>query len=37
LALSDYTYALGDGRVTIQGESRAVAEMDEVRRAYLGL
>ncbi len=37
LALSDYTYALADGRVTIQGESRAVAEMDEVRRAYLGL
>ncbi len=37
LALSDYTYVLADGRVTIQGESREVAGMDEVRRAYLGL
>jgi branched-chain amino acid transport system ATP-binding protein len=37
LALSDYTYVLAEGRVTIQGESRAVAQMDEVRRAYLGL
>jgi len=37
LALSDYTYVLAEGRVTIQGESRQVAGMDEVRRAYLGL
>ncbi|MGB7845215.1 MAG: ABC transporter ATP-binding protein [Candidatus Acidiferrum sp.] len=37
LALSDYTYVLAEGRVTIQGESRAVAQMDAVRRAYLGL
>jgi branched-chain amino acid transport system ATP-binding protein len=37
LALSDYTYVLAEGRVTIQGESREVAGMDEVRRAYLGL
>jgi branched-chain amino acid transport system ATP-binding protein len=37
LALSDYTYVLAEGRVTIQGESRQVASMDEVRRAYLGL
>ncbi len=37
LALSDYTYVLAEGRVTIQGESREVAQMDEVRRAYLGL
>jgi branched-chain amino acid transport system ATP-binding protein len=37
LALSDYTYVLAEGRVTIQGESRDVAGMDEVRRAYLGL
>ncbi|HXZ19837.1 MAG TPA: ABC transporter ATP-binding protein [Candidatus Acidoferrales bacterium] len=37
LALSDFTYVLAEGRVTIQGESRAVAQMDEVRRAYLGL
>ncbi len=37
LALSDYTYVLADGRVTIHGDSRQVANMDEVRRAYLGL
>lgn len=37
LALSDYTYVMAEGRVTIQGESREVAQMDEVRRAYLGL
>jgi len=37
LALSDYTYVLAEGRVTIEGESRAVAQMDGVRRAYLGL
>jgi branched-chain amino acid transport system ATP-binding protein len=37
LALSDFTYVLAEGRVTIQGESREVAQMDEVRRAYLGL
>jgi branched-chain amino acid transport system ATP-binding protein len=36
LALSDYTYVLAEGRVTIEGESGAVAQMDEVRRAYLG-
>jgi branched-chain amino acid transport system ATP-binding protein len=37
LALSDYTYVLSEGRVNIQGESQEVANMDEVRRAYLGL
>jgi branched-chain amino acid transport system ATP-binding protein len=37
LALSDYTYVLAEGRVTIQGQSREVAGMDEVRRAYLGV
>jgi branched-chain amino acid transport system ATP-binding protein len=37
LALSDYTYVLAEGRVTIQGESHTVAQMDGVRRAYLGL
>jgi branched-chain amino acid transport system ATP-binding protein len=37
LALSDYTYVLAEGRVTIEGESRSVAQMDEVRRSYLGL
>jgi branched-chain amino acid transport system ATP-binding protein len=37
LALSDYTYVLAEGRVNIEGHSRDVANMDEVRRAYLGL
>ena len=37
LALSDYTYVLSEGRVHISGDSRDVANMDEVRRAYLGL
>ncbi len=37
LALSDYTYVLTEGRVSIEGESRQVAGMEEVRRAYLGL
>lgn len=37
LALSDYTYVLTEGRVNIEGESREVAGMEEVRRAYLGL
>jgi branched-chain amino acid transport system ATP-binding protein len=37
LALSDYTYVLSEGRVHIAGDSRDVANMDEVRRAYLGL
>ncbi len=37
LALSDYTYVFAEGRVTLQGESRQVARMDEVRKAYLGL
>jgi branched-chain amino acid transport system ATP-binding protein len=37
LALSDYTYVFSEGRVDIQGDSREVANMDEVRRAYLGL
>ncbi len=37
LALSDFTYVLAEGRVTIQGDSRQVANMEEVRRAYLGL
>jgi branched-chain amino acid transport system ATP-binding protein len=37
LALSDYTYVLTEGRITIEGDSREVANMDAVRRAYLGL
>ncbi len=37
LALSDYTYVLSEGRVHIEGKSQEVANMDEVRKAYLGL
>ncbi len=37
LALSDYTYVLSEGRVTLEGESKQVAGMDEVRKAYLGV
>ena len=37
LALSDHTYVLADGRVEIEGDSSEVADMDEVRQAYLGL
>ena len=37
LALSDYTYVVTEGRVTVEGVSREVANLDEVRRAYLGL
>ena len=37
LALSDFTYVLAEGRVTIEGDSQHVAGLEEVRRAYLGL
>ncbi|MFB3916634.1 MAG: ABC transporter ATP-binding protein [Terriglobales bacterium] len=37
LALSDQAYVFAEGRVPIEGESQKVANMDEVRRAYLGL
>jgi branched-chain amino acid transport system ATP-binding protein len=37
LALSDYTYVLSEGRLSVEGRSQDVANMDEVRRAYLGL
>jgi len=37
LAISDYTYVFAEGRVPIEGESQQVANMDEVRKAYLGL
>ncbi len=37
LALSDRTYVFAEGRVELSGDSRDVANNDEVRRAYLGL
>jgi branched-chain amino acid transport system ATP-binding protein len=37
LALSDQAYVFAEGRVHIHGKSQDVANMEEVRRAYLGL
>ena len=37
LALSDQTYVLAEGKVELEGDSRDVANNDQVRRAYLGL
>jgi len=37
LAISDYAYVLSEGRVEIEGEAATVRQMDQVRRAYLGL
>jgi branched-chain amino acid transport system ATP-binding protein len=37
LALSEQAYVLAEGRVHIEGESHDVANMEEVKRAYLGL
>ncbi len=37
LAVSDYAYVLSEGKVWMEGEARAVARRDEVRKAYLGI
>ncbi len=37
LAVSDYTYVVAEGRVFTEGPPAALAEMPEIRRAYLGL
>jgi branched-chain amino acid transport system ATP-binding protein len=37
LALSDYTYVLAEGRVHIEGPAREVANLEEIRKAYLGM
>ncbi|MBM4422036.1 MAG: ABC transporter ATP-binding protein [Chloroflexi bacterium] len=37
LAVSDYAFVLSEGRVTIEGEARALAQNPEVRKAYLGI
>ncbi|HOG01204.1 MAG TPA: ABC transporter ATP-binding protein [Clostridia bacterium] len=36
LRITDRTYVLETGRVTLSGESRTLLESDEVKRAYLG-
>ncbi len=37
LAVSDYAFVLSEGRITMEGEARALAQNDEVRKAYLGI
>ncbi len=37
LALADYAYVMAEGRVRLEGQAQEVANMDEVRTAYLGL
>ena len=37
LALADYAYVMAEGRVRLEGAAQEVANMDEVRTAYLGL
>jgi len=37
LAVSDYAFVLSEGRVTLEGEARAVARNEAVRKAYLGI
>ncbi len=37
LALADYAYVMAEGRVRLEGQAQEVADMDEVRTAYLGL
>ena len=37
LAVSDYAYVLAEGRVHLEGEARALAKDDEIRRTYLGI
>jgi len=37
LAVSDYAYVLSEGRIGIEGQAAAVRQMDQVRRAYLGM
>ena len=37
LALADYAYVMAEGRVRLEGRAQEVADMNEVRTAYLGL
>ncbi len=37
LAVSDYAYVMNTGRIETQGEARQVRNMENVRKAYLGL
>jgi branched-chain amino acid transport system ATP-binding protein len=37
LAVCDYAFVLSEGRITLEGEARAVARDEAVRKAYLGI
>ncbi len=37
LAVSDYAYVMNTGRIEIEGEAKKVRQMENVRKAYLGL
>jgi len=37
LAVSDYAYVLGQGRISLEGEARQLLKNDEIRRTYLGI
>jgi len=37
LSVSDYAYVLSEGRVSLEGNAKDVAQREEVRRAYLGI
>ncbi len=37
LAVSDYAYVMNTGRIEIEGEAKQVRQMENVRKAYLGV
>jgi branched-chain amino acid transport system ATP-binding protein len=37
LAVSDYAYVMNTGRIEIEGEAKKVRQMENVRKAYLGV
>jgi branched-chain amino acid transport system ATP-binding protein len=37
LAIADYAYILETGQIVLEGPAKKLAEMDEVRKAYLGV
>jgi branched-chain amino acid transport system ATP-binding protein len=37
LAVSDYTYVLSQGRISLEGDARQLLKNDEIRRTYLGI
>jgi branched-chain amino acid transport system ATP-binding protein len=37
LAVSEYAYDLGEGRIELEGPSRDLARNEHVREAYLGI